>query len=132
MDSEDIILALAALAQPTRLEVFRRLVRHEPEGLPAGEIAKALAVPHNTMSSHLSILTRARLVSSLRDSRSIIYRANLKTLEAVTVFLLKDCCGGQPELCASLIESLKPCCAPKEKSDKGKTKKEKANAGSCL
>src|SRR5689334_8702624 len=104
MESEDVILALAALAQPTRLEVFRQLVRHEPEGLPAGEIAKLLAVPHNTMSAHLSILSRARLVSSVRESRSIIYRANLQTLEFVTVFLLKDCCGGQPQLCASLIE----------------------------
>ncbi len=127
MDSESVILALAALAQPTRLEVFRRLVGHEPEGLPAGEVAKALAVPHNTMSSHLSILTRARLVSSHRESRSIIYRANLATLEAVALFLMKDCCGGQPQSCASLIESLTPCCPPK--ADLGNGKFQKAKAG---
>jgi DNA-binding transcriptional ArsR family regulator len=132
MESESVILALSALAQGTRLDVFRLLVNHEPDGLAAGDIAKKLAVPHNTMSSHLAILARADLVSSLRDSRSIIYRANLKTLEALTVFLLKDCCGGQPQLCASLIESLKPCCAPKENPSRGKPMKEKADVGSCL
>ena len=62
MESEDAILALAALAQSTRLDVFRLLVKHEPEGLAAGDIAKALAVPQNTMSSHLAILSRAGLV----------------------------------------------------------------------
>jgi DNA-binding transcriptional ArsR family regulator len=118
MDSTAAILALAALAQPTRLEVFRLLVKREPKGLPAGDVAKELAVPHNTMSSHLSILTRAELVSSERHSRSIVYRANLATLESVTLFLLQDCCGGEPSLCASLIESITPCCPPKrEKSD---------------
>ena len=59
MESENVILALAALAQPTRLDVFRLLVKHEPDGLPAGDIARELAVPHNTMSSHLGILSRA-------------------------------------------------------------------------
>lgn len=116
MESEDAILALAALAQSTRLDVFRLLVRREPKGLAAGDIAKALAVPHNTMSSHLSILTRAGLVSSERHSRSIVYRADLTTLERLALFLLQDCCGGKPELCASLIESLKPCCPPKGKT----------------
>jgi DNA-binding transcriptional ArsR family regulator len=116
MESEPAILALAALAQATRLDVFRLLVRHEPEGLAAGDIAKALAVPHNTMSSHLAILTRAGLVTSERRSRSIVYRADLATLERLTLFMLQDCCGGKPDLCASLIESLKPCCPPKGKA----------------
>ncbi len=110
MDSSSAILALAALAQPTRLDVFRLLVGREPDGLAAGDIAKRLAVPHNTMSSHLSILERAALVSSQRHGRSIVYRANLATLQSMTLFLLQDCCGGEPALCASLIESIKPCC----------------------
>jgi ArsR family transcriptional regulator len=114
MDSTTAILALAALAQPTRLDVFRLLVKREPAGLPAGDIAKELAVPHNTMSSHLSILTRAGLISSERHGRSIVYRANLATLQSTTLFLLQDCCGGEPALCASLIESIKPCCSSKE------------------
>ncbi len=114
MDSPAAILALAALAQPTRLDVFRLLVKHEPEGMPAGDIAQELAVPHNTMSSHLAILTRAALISSERHGRSIVYRANLATLQSMTLFLLQDCCGGEPGLCASLIESITPCCPPEE------------------
>jgi ArsR family transcriptional regulator len=115
MESEDAILALAALAQPTRLEVFRLLVKHEPEGLAAGDIAKALAVPQNTMSSHLAVLSRAGLLSAQRFSRSIVYRADLARFQAVMLFMLRDCCGGRPEICAPLIESLAPCCPPRKK-----------------
>jgi len=99
MESEQAILALAALAQTTRLAVFRLLVRHEPDGLAAGDIAKALAVPQNTMSAHLAVLARAGLVMSERKSRSIIYRADLKTFAALTSFMVEDCCGGRAELC---------------------------------
>jgi len=113
MESENVILALAALAQPTRLDVFRLLVKHEPEGLAAGDIARALAVPQNTMSSHLSILSRAGLVSPQRFGRSIVYRAGLTRFQAVVLFMLKDCCDGRPEICAPLIEDLTPCCQPK-------------------
>jgi ArsR family transcriptional regulator, arsenate/arsenite/antimonite-responsive transcriptional repressor len=115
MESEETILALAALAQPTRLDVFRLLVKHEPEGLAAGDIAKVLAVPQNTMSSHLAILSRAGLVSAKRFSRSIVYRADLTRFQAVVLFMLKDCCDGRPEICAPLIESLTPCCSPAKK-----------------
>jgi len=115
METEETILALAALAQPTRLDVYRLLVKHEPEGLAAGEIAKALAVPQNTMSSHLAILSRAGLVSAQRFSRSIVYRADLARFGAVVLFMLRDCCDGRPEICAPLIESLTPCCQPKPK-----------------
>ena len=121
MESEAVILALAALAQPTRLEVFRLLVKHEPDGMAAGEIAKALAVPQNTMSSHLAILSRAGLVTAQRFSRSIVYRADLNQFQAVTLFLLRDCCDGRPEICAPLIENLTPCCPP--------GKKKRAHAG---
>ena len=117
MESENVILALAALAQSTRLDVFRLLVKHEPDGLPAGDIARELAVPHNTMSSHLGILSRAGLVRSERRSRSIIYRADLDRLREVVTFLLRDCCGGHPDVCAPLIDALTPCCPPKEKAD---------------
>ena len=100
METEEAILSLAALAQPTRLGVFRLLVRYEPAGLAAGDIAKALAVPQNTMSAHLAILARAGLVLSERKSRSIIYRANLEAFRGLTSFMVEDCCGGSPELCA--------------------------------
>jgi ArsR family transcriptional regulator, arsenate/arsenite/antimonite-responsive transcriptional repressor len=110
MEVDQAILSLAALAQPTRLEVFRLLVKHEPEGLPAGDLAKAASVPHNTMSAHLSVLARAGLVQSERRSRSIIYRADLERLRAVTLYLLKDCCGGRAELCAPIIADLQCSC----------------------
>ena len=110
MESEAAILALAALAQPTRLETFRLLVRHEPDGLAAGEVAKALDVPQNTMSVHLATLARAGLIRSERRSRIINYRADLDQLKALTLFLVKDCCGGKAELCEPLIAELNPCC----------------------
>jgi DNA-binding transcriptional ArsR family regulator len=115
MESEEAVLALAALAQPTRLDVFRLLVRHEPKGLAAGAIGKNLAVPQNTMSSHLAVLSRAGLISAERFSRSIVYRAELSRFRAVMVFMLRDCCGGRPEICAPLIEDLSACCPPPAK-----------------
>ena len=115
MESEQAILALAALAQSTRLDVFRLLVKHQPAGLAAGDIAKALAVPQNTMSSHLAILSRAGLVTARRFSRSIIYRADLNAFRAVMLFMVKDCCDGRPEVCAPLIEDLTPCFSPARK-----------------
>ncbi|GAM02107.1 MULTISPECIES: helix-turn-helix transcriptional regulator [Sphingomonas] len=110
MENDSAIAALGALAQETRLEVFRLLVRHEPAGMAAGEIARQLGVPQNTMSAHLGILARAGLIRSARQSRSIIYRADLGGLRALTLFLVKDCCAGAPALCAPLIAELAPCC----------------------
>lgn len=112
MEKSSAIDALSALAQTTRLETFRTLVRHEPDGVAAGELARMLDVPQNTMSAHLATLARAGLVRSERQSRSIIYRANLEGLRDLTLFLLRDCCGGSPELCAPLIAELTPCCGP--------------------
>ncbi|MCK1708103.1 MULTISPECIES: metalloregulator ArsR/SmtB family transcription factor [unclassified Bradyrhizobium] len=115
METEEAVLALAALSQPTRLEAFRTLVRHEPDGVAAGDLARQLEVPANTLSAHLSILTRARLVTSERQSRSIVYRANLAEFRDVAVFLLRDCCGGRPDVCEPVVESLQACCLPKRK-----------------
>ena len=110
MDNTAAILALGALAQGTRLDGFRLLVRAGPEGLAAGEIAQRLDVPQNTMSAHLSVLARAGLVGTERRGRLVIYRADLDRLWALTLFLLKDCCGGRAELCAPLIAELTPSC----------------------
>ncbi|AIT08477.1 ArsR family transcriptional regulator (plasmid) [Sphingomonas taxi] len=110
MENQPAISALGALAQSTRLDVFRLLVRHEPDGLAAGEVARQLDVPQNTMSAHLAILARAGLVRSERHSRSIIYRADLDGLRGLMLFLVKDCCAGSPELCAPLLAELTPCC----------------------
>lgn len=93
------LAALAALGQPTRLEIFRLLVRHEPDGMPAGIIAERIGCPQNTLSSHLAILARARLTYGTRSGRSIIYRANINGMRALMTFLISDCCDGHPQLC---------------------------------
>lgn len=109
MEITNAIASFAALSQDTRLKAFRLLVSQEPVGLPAGEIARQLSVPHNTMSAHLSVLARAGWVVSQRHSRQIIYRASLSHMEMVIQFLLQDCCAGHSELCASLMDSLSRC-----------------------
>lgn len=112
METESAIDTLSALAQPTRLEIFRLLVRQEPHGLPAGEVARRLGVPHNTLSTHLSLLVRAGLVSTSKHSRSVICRAELGAVRGLVLFLLKDCCNGQPELCTPLITEISAACSP--------------------
>lgn len=97
---------LGALAQSTRIDTFRLLVRHSPDGLAAGDVAREMDVPQNTMSAHLAILARSGLVTSTRRSRSIVYRANMDVLRSLTVFLVKDCCAGNPELCQPLMAEL--------------------------
>jgi DNA-binding transcriptional ArsR family regulator len=99
MDISTATEALSALAQASRLDVFRRLVRIGHEGLPAGEIARALDIPANTMSAHLAILQRAGLVVSRREGRSIIYSADFDGIQALMTYLTDDCCQGRPELC---------------------------------
>lgn len=112
MENPDAIDVFAALAQPTRLDAFRLIMAHEPHGLPAGEVARRLEVPQNTMSSHLAVLSRAGLISAERHSRSIIYRAELDRVREVASFLVSDCCGGRPELCQPLVAEFTPCCTP--------------------
>ena len=113
MEETLALAALAALAQATRLQTFRLLVAREPDGVPAGELAREIGVPANTMSAHLSILANAGLVIGERLGRSIVYRADLARFSDVVLFLLKDCCGGRPDVCAPLIADLVPCCPPK-------------------
>ena len=107
----DAIKALSALAQESRLEAFRLLVRGGAEGLPAGEIARALDIPHNTMSAHLSVLSNAGLATARRRGRSIRYAADLDRVRGLLAFLLEDCCRGNPDVCAPLLASVLPeCC----------------------
>ncbi len=116
MESTDAIAVFAALSQPTRLAVFRLLMQHEPDGVPAGMIAAQLDVPQNTLSTHLSVLARAGLIAAERHGRSISYRAELHRVREITTFLVRDCCDGRPELCEPVIADLTPCCSPKEAS----------------
>jgi DNA-binding transcriptional ArsR family regulator len=100
MKKSTVISALGALAQETRLDIFRLLVEKGPEGLPAGELGARLNQPSPTMSFHLSQLRFAGLVESRRESRSIIYSANFKMMTSLLAYLTENCCGGRPELCA--------------------------------
>jgi len=114
METNSVITSFAALSQETRLEAYRLLVRHEPDGLPAGEIARQLGVPHNTLSAHLSLLARAGWVISQRQSRSIIYRADLSHMRETIQFLVRDCCAGHPEVCEPFLTALGECSDDKE------------------
>jgi len=105
MDETHAVDALSALAQTSRLQVFRLLVRNSPAGLAAGEIALKLAIPHNTLSTHLAILTRAGLLSSTRFGRSIVYRIDPDGIQQLLSHLVQDCCNGKPELCGPLLSS---------------------------
>ena len=100
MKKSTAVVALGALAQETRLDIFRLLVAEGPEGLPAGEIGSRLRLPSPTLSFHLNQLRYAGLVTSRRESRSIIYAANYKTMNGVLGYLTENCCRGQPGLCA--------------------------------
>ena len=112
METTDAIAVFTALSQPTRLETLRLLMAHEPTGLAAGEVARQLDIPQNTLSTHLAILARAGLVEAERQSRSIVYRAVIERVREITSFLVQDCCGGRPELCQPLVAEFTPCCAP--------------------
>ena len=99
ISSPHALAALAALGQPTRLAIFRLLMRREPRGLAAGAIAEDIGCPQNTLSSHLGILARSGLVRGTRDGRSIVYRADIEGMRALIAFLITDCCDGHPEVC---------------------------------
>ncbi len=106
MNEESAIEAFAALAQETRMAIFRLLVRIGPEGLPAGEIGRRLHILPSTLSGHLSVLRRSGLLAARRQKREIHYSANLETVNALVGFLLSDCCAGKIENCASIISLL--------------------------
>jgi len=113
MESPSAVAALSALAHPGRLEVFRLLVRAGPAGLAAGDIARATGSLANTLSANLNVLAGAGLVASRREGRSIIYAAGYDRMRELLAFLVEDCCGGKPEICAPLaaIAERAACCA---------------------
>jgi len=93
MESKEAIDRLAALAQETRLELFRRLVRRGPQGLAAGALAEALGVPAPTLSFHLAALERVGLIAARREGRSIVYSASYGAMEELVAYLLENCCA---------------------------------------
>lgn len=106
MDIKDALSAFGALSQKTRLEVFRLLIRAGDAGMTAGEIGEALDVRQNTMSANLAVLLQSGLIRNEREGRSIRYFADLDGIRELLTFLMADCCGGHPELCAQVIETI--------------------------
>lgn len=111
METKAALARLSALAQDSRLAVFRLLVKAGPQGLAAGEIARRLGVPANTMSAQLLVLSNAGLVFTRRDGRSIVYAIAFDAVRELLVFLTRDCCGGRAEMCAPLASIV--CCEAK-------------------
>lgn len=109
MEKYEALTALAALAQGTRLDIFRTLIACGPSGLPAGRIAIALSLPAATLSFHLKELKHAGLVTCRRDGRSLVYAADFDAMAGLMGFLGDNCCGGRPELCLP-----SSCANPKE------------------
>jgi DNA-binding transcriptional ArsR family regulator len=109
MKTDAALIALAALSQRTRLDVFRFLVEAGPEGAAVGSIADALKVPAPTLSFHLKELSHADLVASKQEGRFIRYTANFAAMNGLVAYLTENCCRGQPDLCD-------PSCAPKKSS----------------
>jgi DNA-binding transcriptional ArsR family regulator len=107
MESPSAVNCLSALAHEGRLRVFRMLVQAGVMGLAAGEIARRLDVPPNTSSANLNVLSHAGLVRSRRQGRSIIYTAEYDQMRTLLGFLIEDCCGGSPEICAPLADVIR-------------------------
>jgi ArsR family transcriptional regulator, arsenate/arsenite/antimonite-responsive transcriptional repressor len=112
VDTKQAIGALSALAQETRLAIFRLLVEIGPDGLPAGSIAERLGVAASSLSFHLAHLTRAGLLVQRRASRSLIYTANFAGMNGLVAYLTENCCGGNAAACL-------PACAPAANSATG-------------
>lgn len=108
MDISHAIKGFGALAQGTRLETFRLLVRRGVAGMAAGDIANDLGVPQNTLSSHLAIMVNAGILDSKREGRSIVYRIDIDGTQSLLSFLLEDCCQGNPQDCISLLDTVLP------------------------
>jgi ArsR family transcriptional regulator len=117
MKTSYVIDSLAALAQETRLNIFRVLVRHAPKGLPAGTIARRLRLPGPTLSFHLNVLAAADLIQPRKNGRSISYSANLDSVNRLTGFLMENCCGGRGG-CAPFPERVNDSRASGERAGK--------------
>ena len=106
MDQDMAIDAFAALAQPSRMAIFRLLVRVGPKGMQVGEISRRLGIVPSTLSGHLSLLKRAGLLKASRQQREIHYSANLASVNDLVGFLLADCCDGRVEHCSEIMSLL--------------------------
>ena len=111
MDERQALAVFGALSQETRLRILRMLVVAGPNGIAAGAIAEKAEVSASNVSFHLKELERAGLATARRDARSIIYSAEYDALSGLIRFLMEDCCGGHPEVCAP-VATAAACCTP--------------------
>ena len=117
MEINDAVISLAALAQQSRLAIYRLLVQAGPAGMAVGGIGENLGIPAATLSFHLKELTRAELITARQDGRFIYYSANFPQMAALLGYLTDNCCRGMPQECLGVMETaLAECCAPKPKS----------------
>lgn len=116
MESIVAIKRLSALAQAARLAIIRLLIKAGREGVAAGDIARALGVAPNTLSTQLGVLANAGLVASRREGRRIIYAADFDGMSELLLYLMEDCCQGRPEVCAPLATAATraACCEKPE------------------
>lgn len=123
MEMQSAVTTLAALAQETRLSIFRLLVEAGPEGVAAGRLGEALGVPAATLSFHLKELAHAGLTVSRQEGRFIYYIANYEHMAALMSYLTQNCCRGMPEDCLTVMETaLGSCCLPQPKRKPSRSK----------
>jgi ArsR family transcriptional regulator, arsenate/arsenite/antimonite-responsive transcriptional repressor len=116
VETKEAVKALAALAQETRLSIFRLLVQAGPQGVAAGQIGESLDVPPATLSFHLKELRHAGLVSSRQVGRFSYYSTDFERMAGLMTFLTQNCCQGMPEQCLTVVETaLGRCCPPARK-----------------
>ena len=108
MEKSDAIAALAALAQESRLDVFRLLVQAGPDGMPAGQIGERLGLAPATLSFHLNQLRHAGLVTYRRESRSLIYAAEYPAMNGLLAYLTENCCGGAQTCAPACVLAASP------------------------
>jgi len=119
MEIRTAVSTLAALAQETRLAVFRLLVEAGPEGVAAGRIGESLKVPGATLSFHLKELARAGLVTTRQERQFIYYAVDFERMAELMTFLTQNCCQGMPQKCLTVMETaLGSCCAPAKSKPK--------------
>jgi DNA-binding transcriptional ArsR family regulator len=124
METKEAVSALAALAQETRLGIFRLLIEAGPEGIPVGRIGEKLKVPGATLSFHLKELARSGLVSARQEKQFFYHSVDFERMAELMAFLTQNCCHGMPEKCLTVVESaLERCCPPPKKSQRPKSKR---------
>ena len=125
METREAVSALAALAQETRLGIFRLLIEAGPQGVAVGRIGEALKVPGATLSFHLKDLARSGLVSSRQEKQFFYSGVNFQRVGALMTFLTPNCCRGMPEACLNVVETALGRCCPRSstRAKKLKTKR---------